>query len=100
VKPYFSLDAMLAAMFDCVGRLFGVQFVEQTGVPLYHPDVRLWEVRRGDEPVVLSRRQLCRPTSRGGAGCIFIAGNAQWRKVMPVVVNNNNSPASTMAQRY
>src|SRR5580698_1935118 len=42
VKPYFSLDAMLGAMFDCAGRLFGLRFTERTDVPLYHPDVRLW----------------------------------------------------------
>ena len=32
VKPYFSLDAMIAAMFDCAGRLFGLRFVEQHGI--------------------------------------------------------------------
>ena len=29
LKPYFALDNMIAAMFDCAGRLFGLRFVEQ-----------------------------------------------------------------------
>jgi peptidyl-dipeptidase Dcp len=92
VKPYFSLDAMLAAMFDCAGRLFGVQFVEQTGVPLYHPDVRLWEVRRGDEPVgIFLGDNYARPNKQGGAWMhIYCRQTRNGGKVMPVVVNNNN----------
>jgi peptidyl-dipeptidase Dcp len=92
VKPYFSLDAMLAAMFDCAGRLFGVQFVEQTGVPLYHPDVRLWEMRRGDERVgIFLGDNYARPNKQGGAWMhIYRRQTRNGGKVMPVVVNNNN----------
>jgi peptidyl-dipeptidase Dcp len=92
VKPYFSLDAMLAAMFDCAHRLFGVQFVEQTGVPLYHPDVRLWEVRRGDEQVgIFLGDNYARPNKQGGAWMhIYRRQTRNGGKVMPVVVNNNN----------
>lgn len=92
VKPYFSLDAMLAAMFDCAARLFGVQFVEQTGVPLYHPDVRMWEVRRGDDPVgIFLGDNYARPNKQGGAWMhVYRRQTRNGGKVMPVVVNNNN----------
>ena len=50
-------------------------FVEQTGVPLYHPDVRLWEVRRGDERVgVFLGDNYARPNKQGGAWMTSIAG--------------------------
>lgn len=49
LKPYRTLDNMIAAMFDCAGRLFGVTFVEPANPALYHPDVRLWEVRGRDD---------------------------------------------------
>ena len=52
LKPYFSLNNMLAAMFDCAQRLFGLQFVEQSGVPLHHPDARLWEVRDRSDALI------------------------------------------------
>ena len=45
VKPYFALDNMINAMFDCTQRLFGIRFIEQTGHTLHYPDTHLWEVR-------------------------------------------------------
>ncbi|SAL33255.1 M3 family metallopeptidase [Caballeronia humi] len=94
VKPYFSLDAMQNAMFDCAGRLFGLEFVEQRGVPLYHPDVRLWEVRRGGERVgVFIGDNYARPNKQGGAWMSIYRRqkrDAGGGKVEPIVVNNTN----------
>ncbi|WP_144143516.1 M3 family metallopeptidase [Paraburkholderia sp. BCC1884] len=92
VKPYFSLDAMLNAMFDCAARLFGVRFVEQTGVPLYHPDVRLWEMRRGDELVgVFLGDNYARPNKQGGAWMsVYRKQTHNGGRAIPLVVNNNN----------
>ncbi|MDE1180461.1 M3 family metallopeptidase [Paraburkholderia sp.] len=92
VKPYFSLDAMLGAMFDCAERLFGVRFVEQTGVPLYHPDVRVWEVRRGDRLAgVFLGDNYARPNKQGGAWMhVYRKQTRNGGDVIPVVVNNNN----------
>lgn len=96
VKPYFSLDAMLAAMFDCAERLFGVKLIEQTreqtGVQLYHPDVRLWEVRRGDELVgVFLGDNYARPNKQGGAWMhVYRRQRRHGRTETPIVVNNNN----------
>ncbi|QYD71439.1 M3 family metallopeptidase [Paraburkholderia edwinii] len=95
VKPYFSLDAMLEAMFDCAGRLFGVQFVEQSGVVLYHRDVRLWEVQRGGERVgVFLGDNYARPNKQGGAWMHIyrrqMRNGRHGDDVQPIVVNNNN----------
>ncbi|HEY3596830.1 MAG TPA: M3 family metallopeptidase, partial [Paraburkholderia sp.] len=92
VKPYFGLEAMLGAMFDCASRLFGVQFVEQTGITLYHPDVRLWEVRRGNELAgVFIGDNFARPNKQGGAWMsVYRKQTRNGGKAIPVVVNNNN----------
>jgi peptidyl-dipeptidase Dcp len=45
LKPYFQLDAMIEAAFDCANRLFGLEFAP-LDVDLYHPDARAWEVTR------------------------------------------------------
>ncbi len=45
IKPYLSLDGMIAAAFDCAHRLFGVSFAERKDIPVWHPDVRVWEVK-------------------------------------------------------
>jgi len=50
IKPYLQLDSMREAMFWTAGQLYGLQFVELAPgtVPVYHPDVRVWEVRDRD----------------------------------------------------
>jgi peptidyl-dipeptidase Dcp len=44
IAPYLVLDNMIAAAFDTAGRLFGLTFTERLDVPVWHPDVRVWEV--------------------------------------------------------
>jgi peptidyl-dipeptidase Dcp len=44
IAPYFELNQMIAASFAVSERLFGVRFDERTDLPVYHPDVRVWEV--------------------------------------------------------
>jgi peptidyl-dipeptidase Dcp len=44
IKPYFQLDRMIEAAFETARRLFGLSFT-QVEAPLYHPDVRAWEVK-------------------------------------------------------
>jgi len=44
VKPYFSLDRMVQAAFDCAQRLFGIRMVRNDAIPVYHPDVVPYEV--------------------------------------------------------
>src|SRR6202795_1430621 len=45
IKPYLTLDHMIQAAFDCASRLFGVTFSERKDIPVWHPDVRVWEVK-------------------------------------------------------
>jgi peptidyl-dipeptidase Dcp len=44
IAPYLALDKMIEAAFDTAGRLFGLAFRERHDVPVWHPDVRVWEV--------------------------------------------------------
>ncbi|MCJ8520182.1 peptidyl-dipeptidase Dcp [Pseudorhizobium tarimense] len=45
LKPYLQLEKIIEACFDVAGRLFGVQAIEVRDVPVYHPDVRVFEIR-------------------------------------------------------
>jgi len=93
VKPYFALDRVVEAAFDCAQRLFGLRFIPQPGIAAYHPDVKVYEVRgRDDRQVgVFLHDNFARPTKRGGAWMSSyrlqsrIAGD-----VLPIIVNNNN----------
>jgi peptidyl-dipeptidase Dcp len=92
IKPYFSLERMIEAMFDCANRLFGVTFSERQDLALYHPDVRLWEVYRGGNIIGLFLGDnFSRPGKRSGAW--MSAYQMQTRNDgvrCPIVVNNNN----------
>jgi peptidyl-dipeptidase Dcp len=45
IKPFLNLDRMIEAAFDTARRLFGLGFTPRADVPVWHPDVRVWEVR-------------------------------------------------------
>ena len=45
IKPYLKLDNMIAAAFYTANRLFGLSFERRDNVPVWHPDVRVWEVK-------------------------------------------------------
>ena len=46
LKPYFELDNMLAAAMWVAEQNYGLTFTEITGrVPVFHPDVRVWEAK-------------------------------------------------------
>lgn len=93
LKPYFTLDNMIAAMFDCAGRLFGLRFAEQADPGLYHPDVRLWAVRGRDGALVgiFLGDNFARATKRSGAWMsVFRNQSALDGGTLPIVVNNNN----------
>jgi peptidyl-dipeptidase Dcp len=101
VKPYFALERMVEAAFDCAQRLFGIEFVRRPDIAAYHPDVRVYEVRRGEYPIgVFLHDNFARPTKRGGAWMGHYRSQSRIDgDVLPIVVNNNNfakaSPGSS-----
>ncbi|MBJ2151429.1 M3 family metallopeptidase [Paracoccus sp. IB05] len=88
IKPYLSLDAMLAAMFGCATRLFGLDFREIDG-PFYHPDMRGWDVTRdGRHIAVFLGDYFARGSKRSGAWCSAIRSQRRLGgDQRPVVVN-------------
>ncbi|HEY4123195.1 MAG TPA: M3 family metallopeptidase, partial [Rhizomicrobium sp.] len=68
IIPYLQLDKMIEAAFDTAHRLFGLDFEERKDIPVYHPDVRVWEVARHGEHIGLFFGDyFARPSKRGGA---------------------------------
>jgi peptidyl-dipeptidase Dcp len=93
IKPYFSLERMVSAAFDCAERLFGIRLVERADLPVYHPDVKAYEVlgREGQVIGVFLHDNFARPTKRSGAWMSnFRQQTNNGGAVIPIVVNNNN----------
>jgi peptidyl-dipeptidase Dcp len=93
IKPYFPLEAMVGAAFDCAQRLFGIRFQLRTDLALYHPDVKAYEVTdAAGAPVGLFLHDnFARPSKRSGAWMSgFHWQNRNGGTVKPVIINNNN----------
>jgi peptidyl-dipeptidase Dcp len=93
VKPYFVLDNMVRAAFDTARRLFGVTFEERTGLKLYHPDVRAYEVRdaAGRHVGLFLHDNFARSGKQSGAWMSSYQDQESFDgDIPPIVVNNNN----------
>ena len=96
-KPYFELNAMIGAMFDCAGKLFGLTFEEKKGIPMYHSDVRMFEVRNaaGALSGIFLSDNFARASKSGGAWMSAYRlqsriGEAGQTDIIPIIANHNN----------
>lgn len=90
VRSYLSLDNVLAAAFDTAGKLFGIVFEERPDVPVYHPDVRAWEVKTkaGEHVGLFYGDYYARPSKRSGAWMSSYRGQHKLTgSIRPIVVN-------------
>ena len=69
LKPYFRLDSVQAAVFGLANRLYGLTFTERSDIPVYHPDVKAFEVKdeNGRFMALLYMDYFPRESKRGGA---------------------------------
>ena len=90
IKPYLALDHMIEAAFDCATRLFGVSFSERKDVPVWHPDVRVWEVKdsAGRHKALFYGDYFARPSKRSGAWMTSLRDQQKLDgEVSPLVIN-------------
>ncbi len=90
VRQYLVLDRMIDAAFDVANRLFGLRFNEQTGMKLYHPDVRAWDVTDadGNHIALFLGDYFARPSKRSGAWMSSYRNQQRVKgDVRPIVVN-------------
>ncbi|MDP2914754.1 MAG: M3 family metallopeptidase [Candidatus Aminicenantes bacterium] len=94
LKPYFKLENVRQGAFDVANKLWGLQFIERTNIPKYHPDVNVYEVKEADGTHIgiLYTDYFPRPSKRGGAWSnTFRSQSARGgRKITPLVSNNGN----------
>jgi len=90
IKPYLDLDRMIEAAFYAAQRLFGLRFTERTDVPVWHPDVRVWEMRGSDgsEIGLFFGDYFARPSKRSGAWMTSLRDQEKLAgDIRPLIVN-------------
>jgi len=90
IKPYLALDHMIDAAFDCATRLFGLTFSERKDIPVWHPDVRVWEVkdRDGKHQALFYGDYFTRPSKRSGAWMTSLRDQQKLDgEVAPLIIN-------------
>lgn len=90
LKPYFELENVQNALFLLAEKLYGLRFAEATDIPVYHKDVRVFEVtdRNGRDMALFYSDFYPRPSKRGGAWMTSFreqGRNADGKEVRPLV---------------
>jgi len=102
VRPYFELKAVRQGAFDTAGKLWGLTFTKRTDIPVYHPDVEVFEVKEADGRHVglLYSDYFPRPSKQGGAWSSDFRSQdiRDGKRISPIVYNVGNFTKPTAEQ--
>ena len=94
LKPYFQLESCIDAVFGLATRLYGITFEEQKDVPVYHEDVKVYEVKDvdGSHLALFYADFFPRASKRGGAWMTDFRGQSvrdgvEYRPFVTIVCN-------------
>ncbi len=93
IKPYMQLEKLREAMFWVSGELYGLQWEPVEGLPVVHPDVRVWEVKdaSGKHVGLWYFDPYARPGKRSGAWMNAYRKQERMRGDIPTIVSNNSN---------
>ena len=94
VKPYFNVDSVLInGVFYAANRVYGLTFKERKDIPLYHSDMKAFEVfdKDGKSKALFCCDYFRRPTKRGGAWMDGFAKQSRRYKQLPIIFNVCNN---------
>lgn len=102
LRPYFELDNVLQrGVFFAAGELYGLRFSERFDLPVYHEDVRVFDVMEedGSQLGIFIGDFYARPSKRGGAWMNAYVPQSRLLQTQPVVANHLNitKPAEGVA---
>ena len=97
IKPYFELNRVLQGAFVCANKLYGVQFIRRTDIPVYHDEVSTYQVldREGNHLGIFYTDFFPRPSKRQGAWMVNFVNqsNIDGNSIRPFIVNVCNFTA-------
>jgi peptidyl-dipeptidase Dcp len=92
VKPYLQLEKLREGMFWVAGELFGFSFTPVTDVEVYHPDVRVWDVKdkaTGKHVGLWYFDPYARNGKRSGAWMNAYRSQERFKGEVTTIVSNN-----------
>ena len=102
LRPYFKLENVINGAFLLANKLYGLQFVERHDIPVYHPDVKVFEVKEVDGSHVGILYTDYFPRASKGAGAWMNAIRDEYKidgkKVNPLIINCGNFTKPTPDQ--
>lgn len=94
LRPYFKIENVIAGAFEVATKLYGLKFEERKDIPVYHPDVQVFEVieSNGKHLGILYTDYYPRDGKRSGAWMSEYRGqsNIGGNHISPVVYNVGN----------
>ncbi|MDA9858102.1 M3 family metallopeptidase [Rubripirellula sp.] len=93
VKPYLQLDKLIEAMMWASTKLYGLHYKQLSGIPVFHPDVTVWEVTDADGKHIglWYLDPYAREGKRSGAWMTdYRAQENMNQSITPIVSNNSN----------
>ncbi len=94
LRPYFKLENVIAGAFGVASKLYGLKFVERKDIPIYHPDVKVFEVTEANDKHlgILYTDYFPRDSKRSGAWMSELRGQSDidGKYISPVVYNVGN----------
>ena len=104
LKPYFQLESCIDAVFGLATRLYGITFEERNDVPVYHQDVKVYEVKDtdGSHLALFYADFFPRASKRGGAWMTDFRGQSvrdgvEYRPFVTIVCNFTKPTADAPA---
>ena len=104
LKPYFQLESCIDAVFGLATRLYGISFTELDNVPVYHEDVKVYEVKDadGNHLALFYADFFPRASKRGGAWMTEFRGQSikdgvEYRPFISIVCNFTKPTADAPA---
>ena len=104
LKPYFRLESCIDAVFSLANTLYGLEFTELNNVPVYHEDVKVYEVKDADgrHMALFYADFFPRASKRGGAWMTEFRGQSikdgvEYRPFISTVMNFTKPTADTPA---
>ncbi len=101
IKPYFELNHVLIdGVFYAATQLYGITFKERKDLPVYQPDVRVFDVsdKDGKPLAIFLADYYARPSKRGGAWMNEYVNQSELLGTKPVVANHLNIPKPEAGQ--